>query len=110
MRVRTTARVGDLITVVGMVGRDASGVVVEGVTAQTRRALERIEEALAEHGRDRHALVRLRVYLTEIGDWPAVRDEITSFLGEDWPPAAVVQVQALVEPSMKVELEVDAAA
>jgi enamine deaminase RidA (YjgF/YER057c/UK114 family) len=105
-----TARAGDLITVVGMVGRDAGGAIVEGVVPQTRRALERIEEALAEHGRDRHSLVRLRVYLTDIADWPAVRDEITLFLGEEWPPAAVVQVQALVDPAMKVELEVDAAA
>jgi len=95
----------------GMVGRDRStGEVVAGVVPQTRRSLERVEEALTEHELDRSSLVRLRVYLTNIGDWPAVRDEITAFLGNDWPPALVVAVSALVEPAMKVEIEADAAA
>jgi enamine deaminase RidA (YjgF/YER057c/UK114 family) len=94
----------------GMVGRDASGAVVEGVAAQTRRSLERAEEALREHGCDRKSFLRVRVYLTDIADWPVVRDELTAFLGDEWPPAIVVAVAALVEPSMKVELEVDAAA
>ncbi len=110
MRVRTTARVGDHVIVMGMVGRDAQGVVVSGVAAQTRRSLERVEEALAAYGLDRRALVRLRIYLTDIGDWPVVRDEITAFVGNEWPPAVVVAVSALVEPSMKIEIEADAAA
>jgi enamine deaminase RidA (YjgF/YER057c/UK114 family) len=110
MRVRTTSRVGDLVAVMGMVGRDASGAVVDGVAAQTRRSMERAEEALAQHGLDRSSFVRLRVYLTSIEDWPVVREELSGFLGEEWPPAIVVEVSALVEPEMKVEIEVDAAA
>jgi enamine deaminase RidA (YjgF/YER057c/UK114 family) len=98
------------LLVMGMVGRDRDGQVVSGVGPQTRRALERVEEALRGEGVDRRAVARLRVYLTDIGDWPVARDEITAFVGEDWPPAVVVQVQALVEPSMKVEIEVEATA
>lgn len=110
VRVRATARTGSLVTVMGMVGRDPAGLVLEGVLPQTRRSLERVEEALAEHGLDRSSLIRLRVYLTDIDDWPVVRDEITAFLGDEWPPAAVVAVSALVEPSMRIEIEADAAA
>lgn len=94
----------------GMVGRSPAGEVVDGVVAQTRRSLERLEEALAEHGIERASLVRLRVYLTNMSDWPAVRDEITAFLGDEWPPAVVVGVSALVEASMHIEIEADAAA
>jgi 2-iminobutanoate/2-iminopropanoate deaminase len=107
---RTSARVGDLVLVIGMVGRDRDGRVVDGVAAQTLRALERIEEVLADHGLDRRALVRLRVFLTDIGDWPEVRDVIEEFLGGTWPPAIAMAVSALVEPAMKVELEADASA
>lgn len=110
VRVRAVSRVGDLVLVMGMVGRDADGRVVPGVGPQTRRALERVEEALSGEELDRGAVARLRVYLTDIDDWPVARDEITAFLGEEWPPAVVVQVQALVEPSMKVEIEVEATA
>jgi enamine deaminase RidA (YjgF/YER057c/UK114 family) len=92
-----------------MVGRDESGAVVEGVAAQTRRSLERAEAAVVPHGCDRSSFVRIRVYLTDIADWPVARDEMTAFLGDEWPPAAVVVVGALVEPSMRIELEVDAA-
>lgn len=110
MRVRPSARAGPLVTVMGMVGREPSGEVIGGIVSQTRRSLERVEAALAEHALDRRSLVRLRVYLTDIDDWPVVRDEISAFLGDEWPPAVVVAVSALVEPTMLVEIEVDAAA
>jgi 2-iminobutanoate/2-iminopropanoate deaminase len=109
VHVRTTSRVGSLVAVMGMVGWDANGEVVEGVAAQARCSLERIEEALAEHGLNRAALVRLRVYLTDINDWPTVREEMTRFLGDEWPPTVVVAIAALAKPSMKIEIESDAA-
>ena len=110
MKVRSSTRVGDLILVIGMVGRDGSGMVVDGVRAQTACAFERVRGVLAEYGRDLGAVVRMRIYLTDMADWPAVREEVTAAVGEEWPPAVVVQVAALVEPSMQVELEVDASA
>jgi enamine deaminase RidA (YjgF/YER057c/UK114 family) len=108
--VKPTVRVGDLIVVVGMVGRDEAGGVVEGVVPQTTRALLRVREALQEHGCDLRDICRLRVYVTDIADWPAVADEITRHLGDEWPPAVAMQIVALVDPAMKVEIEVDAAA
>lgn len=110
MNVRQTSRVGELVLVMGMVGRDESGGLVTGVTSQTEHALRRVESALAAHACGLADIVRLRVYLTSIADWPTVCDEISKALGDDWPPTAVVEVTALVDPAMLVELEVDAAA
>lgn len=110
MKVRSSVRIGDLVIVMGMVGRDENGALVEGVVPQTAQAVARIESVLAEHGCDLSSLVRLRVYLTDIKDWPAVSDEISRALGETWPPTIALEVSALVEPSMKVELEADAIA
>lgn len=109
MRVRSSARAGDVLYVAGMTGRDESGAVVAGAAAQARRALERMEVVLAEHGLDRGALVRLRVFITAADDWPAIRDVVSEFTGGEWPPSTVVVVAALVDPSMRVEIESEAA-
>lgn len=109
MKVCPSVRVGDLVFVVGMVGRDSTGALVPGVVAQTRRALERVEEVLSEHDLSLAALVRLRIYLADMGDWPVVRDEITSAIGETWPPAVALEVAGFVDAEIRVELEVDAA-
>jgi enamine deaminase RidA (YjgF/YER057c/UK114 family) len=110
VRVRATARAGNLVTVMGMVGRDVNGALVSGTAAQAHRALERVEEALDEVGLNRASIVRLRLYLVDISEWSTVREEVIQFFGEEWPPTTVVGVSALVEPAMRVEIEADAAA
>jgi enamine deaminase RidA (YjgF/YER057c/UK114 family) len=106
---RNTSRVGDLIFVIGTVGRNADGEVVDGVRAQTRVALERIEQMLAEHAVDRHGIVRLRAFVIDMREWPDAREEIRDFFGGEIPPAIAMSVTGLVEPSVRIELEVDAA-
>jgi enamine deaminase RidA (YjgF/YER057c/UK114 family) len=85
-------------------------VVEGGIRAQTRRSLERIEEVLAEVGRSRKDIVRLRFYLTDMREWPQARDEILAFFGEPIPPATAVGVTQLVEPGMLIEIDAEAAA
>ena len=97
--------------VIGMVGRSPEGPVVEGgIRAQTRRTLERIEEVLAGVGRTRADIVRARFFLTDMRQWPDVRDEVGAFFGEHIPPSTAVGVTQLVEPGMLIEIEVEASA
>jgi enamine deaminase RidA (YjgF/YER057c/UK114 family) len=107
---RMSSRVGDLVLVIGMIGQDEGGRIVDGVTAQTSVALKRVEAVLAEHGTDRTGIVRLRAFVTDIREWPAAREVIREFFDGDAPPATAMAVTGLVEPAVKVELEVDAAA
>lgn len=105
-KIRTAA---GLHFVIGMVGRTPEGPVVPGgIRPQTRRSLERIEEVLAEVGRSRKDIVRLRFYLTDMREWPEARDEILAFFGEPIPPATAVGVTQLVEPGMLIEIDAEA--
>lgn len=105
---RETTRVGDLIFVIGTVGRAADGHVVEGLEEQTRVTLERIEGMLAPHGVDRTGIVRLRAFLLDMREWPQAREIIREFFGGTIPPAIAMSVTGLVEPAVRIELEVDA--
>jgi 2-iminobutanoate/2-iminopropanoate deaminase len=107
----TIRTAGGIHFVIGMVGRTPDGPVIEGgIRAQTRRSLERIEEALATVGRSRADVVRLRFYLTDMRQWTEARDEIRAFFGEPIPPATAVGVTQLVEPGMLIEIDAEASA
>lgn len=108
---RNTSRVGDLICVIGTVGRTPDGSLPEGIRAQTQVALERVEAFLGEHGVDRTGIVRLRAFVIDMREWPAAREVIADFFAPDLiPPAIAMSVTGLVEPAVRIELEVDAAA
>jgi 2-iminobutanoate/2-iminopropanoate deaminase len=107
---RSLARAGDLIFVIGMIGRDHEDRVADGIVAQTRFALERIEALLTEQGVDRKAIVRIRFFLTDIGEWPSARTVIEEFFADDVPPAVALAVVALAQPNMKIEIEAEATA
>jgi enamine deaminase RidA (YjgF/YER057c/UK114 family) len=107
---RNTSRVGDLIFVIGTVGRTPDGELADGVREQTRVALERIEGFLGEHGVDRTGIVRVRAFVIDMREWPAAREVIADFFGGEIPPAIAMSVTALVEPAVRIELEVDATA
>ncbi len=93
--------------VAGTVGRDAKGEYPDDVAAQARNALANIGAALAEAGFAFKDVVRARYYVTEQG-YAAL---ITPVLGEtfgDIRPAATMVILQLIDPRMKVEIEVTA--
>jgi enamine deaminase RidA (YjgF/YER057c/UK114 family) len=74
---------------------------------QARQALRTIEAVLAEAGASLADVVRVRYYLPDPGDWP----KIAAVLGEAFAairPAATALVCGLVDPRMKIEIEVTA--
>lgn len=103
-------RVGDVIHVSGTVALDDHGQLVgEGdAYAQTRRVLEIIGEALERAGAGLEHVVRTRVYVTDITRW----EEIGRAHGESFrdvrPATTMVEVRALIDPRMLVEIEADA--
>ncbi|HEU0235076.1 MAG TPA: Rid family hydrolase [Candidatus Limnocylindrales bacterium] len=76
--------------------------------AQARAALAVIAAALAEAGFGLADVVRVRVFVTDMSRSP----EVLAVLGETFrdvrPAATLVEVSALIEPSLAVEIEVDA--
>jgi len=102
-------RVGDRVLVSGTTATDEDGDVVGGTpAAQTRRALENVERALAEAGASLADVVRTRLYVTDIDGWEAIGEVHGAFFGEARPAATMVEVSALVDPDLCVEVECEA--
>jgi enamine deaminase RidA (YjgF/YER057c/UK114 family) len=99
---------GEWIFVAGTTGFDyARMTIVEDPAEQARRAFRNIEYALTEAGGALADVVRVRYYVPDIDDWPA----IVPVLGEVFGtirPAATALICGLVDPRMKVEIEVTA--
>jgi enamine deaminase RidA (YjgF/YER057c/UK114 family) len=99
---------GEWVFVAGTTGFDyARMTIAADAAAQARQALANIEAALAEAGARLGDIVRVRYYLPDPGDWP----QVASVVGEAFAairPAATALVCGLVDPRMKIEIEVTA--
>lgn len=102
-------RVGDQIYISGTAPVDAQGQVVsaDGYT-QAHRCLEIIQTALQELGTDTHAVVRTRMFVTDITQWQKFSQAHQEFFGANPPVTTMVQVSALIDPAMLIEIEADA--
>ena len=99
---------GDWIFVAGTTGFDyAAGSIDDDVAAQARQAFENIAWALGEAGLGLRDVIRARYYLTQQEDWPAFA-AVLAELFRDIRPAATCVICGLVDPRMKIEIEVTA--
>jgi len=103
-------RAGDHIYVTGTAPvTDAGEVFAPGdARAQAMRCLEIIERALAELGADRTSIVRTRLFVTDISRWAEYGEAHREFFGGHVPTTTMVEVRALIDPEMLIEIEVDA--
>jgi enamine deaminase RidA (YjgF/YER057c/UK114 family) len=103
-------RVGQHVFVGGTTAALEGGGAVGGndVAAQTAEVLRRIEAALSELGAELAHVVRTRIFVTDIDSWEAV-GRVHGEHFESVPPAStMVQVAALIDPVLLVEIEADA--
>jgi enamine deaminase RidA (YjgF/YER057c/UK114 family) len=96
------------VFVAGTTGTDHKTMTVpESVVDQCRLALEIIEKALHEAGSDLAHVVRVTYVLPDRNDfepcWPLLSSAFASN-----PPAAMMIEAGLIDPAMKIEIEVTA--
>lgn len=102
-------RVGNHVAVSGTTAAGTDGPVGGADLAeQTREAIRRIEAALAEAGATLQDVVRTRMFLTDISRWEEAGRAHGEFFGEIRPASTMVEVSALIDPTLLVEVEVDA--
>jgi enamine deaminase RidA (YjgF/YER057c/UK114 family) len=75
---------------------------------QAQQALSNVEEALAKVGARLEDVVRTRMYVTDISQWESVARVHGEVFGAIRPVTAMVEVSALIDPRMMVEIEADA--
>jgi enamine deaminase RidA (YjgF/YER057c/UK114 family) len=99
---------GDWIFVAGTTGFDyARMTIADDPAEQARRAVRNIETALAEAGASLADVVRVKYYVPDATDWPAIVPVLGQVFGAI-RPAATALVCGLVDPRMKIEIEVTA--
>ena len=103
-------RVGPFVHVAGTTASDSSGEVVgEGdLYEQTRFTLAKIERALREAGAEMRHVVRTRMFVTDIARWEEAGRAHGEVFGSIRPAATMVEVRALIDPRMLVDVEADA--
>lgn len=103
-------RIGSHIAVSGTapVGDDGEVVSPGDAYQQARRCIEIIENALREAGAGLGDVVRTRMFVTDISEWPAVAKAHQEAFGSVHPATTMVEVSQLIDPAMLVEIEADA--
>jgi enamine deaminase RidA (YjgF/YER057c/UK114 family) len=102
--------VGDQVFVAGTTAVDETGAIVGDGSPyeQAKFIYQKIDRALREAGSSLRDVVRVRTFVVDITRWEDVARAQGEVFAEIRPAATLVQVSALVDPKLLVEIEVDA--
>ena len=103
-------KVGNMVWVSGTTATDGKGGIVGrgDAYAQAKQAIANIERALAQAGARLSDVVRTRIYVTDAEHWEAVGRAHGEAFGAIRPASTMVEVSALIDPDLLVEIEAEA--
>jgi len=98
---------GGLLFVSGIVPVDGDGQLVGGddVVAQARQVFANMDETLRTAGCSFADVVKVTVFLTDVGDRPLINPVRQEVFGASRPASTLVEVSALVIPGARIEVE-----
>lgn len=86
-----------------------TGVLAEGIEAQTEQVLKNLGAVLAADGLTYKDVIKTTVFLNDVNDFATVNEIYAKFFNEEAPARSCVEVAALPKGAL-VEIEVIAAA
>jgi enamine deaminase RidA (YjgF/YER057c/UK114 family) len=103
-------RVGNRIYMTGTTATDEQGniVGVDDAYQQAVQCIRNIERALKQAGATLANVVRTRMFVTDIRRWQEYGRAHREFFGGIRPCATMVEVSALIDPEMLIEIEIEA--
>ncbi|MEO0895913.1 MAG: Rid family detoxifying hydrolase [Bacteroidota bacterium] len=99
-------KVGQTLYLSGKIGKKAgeNTVVEGGIQAETKQVMDNIKEVLQRHGADMDDIVKVTVFLADIGEWAAMNEVYTTYFPTHRPARSAVGVNGLAR-NAKVEIE-----
>ncbi len=103
-------KVGNRIYVSGTTALGENGEIVGGDDGyeQARQCIRNIEQALQRLGAGLEHVVRTRMFVTDISRWEEYGRAHGEFFRDVMPATTLVEVSALIDPRMLIEIEADA--
>ena len=103
-------KVGNRIYVTGTTAIDDEGelVAIGDAYGQAKQCLANIEKALKRLGAGIEHVVRTRMFVTDISRWEQYGRAHGEVFGGIMPATSMVEVSALIDPRMLIEIEADA--
>jgi 2-iminobutanoate/2-iminopropanoate deaminase len=98
-------RAGNQIFLSGAVGIAADGSIPEGTVEQFRLAMRSLDNCLRHAGGLPQHVVKVNIYMTRIGERGQINPLRQDYFGEHRPASTLVEVSALVDPRLSVEIE-----
>jgi 2-iminobutanoate/2-iminopropanoate deaminase len=95
--------VGNTLYLAGQQGTDATGKLEEGISEQTRAALETIRKVVTRAGFSLKDVVTVNVYLSDVHDFGAMNKVYATFFPDPKPTRTTIQAAALVNGA-KIEI------
>ncbi len=103
-------RVGDHVFVSGTTATDENGALVAPGDAygQAVQVLENLKRALEKAGASMGDVVRTRMFVTDISQWQEYGRAHGEYFRDIRPVTSMLEVKALIDPAMMIEIEADA--
>lgn len=103
-------KVGNRIYVTGTTATNEAGEIVgeDNAYEQGRQCIRNIEKALRRLGATLEHVVRTRMFVTDISRWEEYGRAHGEFFRDVMPATTMVEVSALIDPRMLIEIEADA--
>jgi len=102
-------RIGNIVEVAGTTSMNGETLIGAGDPyAQTVFILQKIEAALIEAGASLSDVIRTKMYVTDISQWEEIGRAHGEFFKKIKPAATMVEVSALINPELLIEIEVSA--
>ncbi|MFT6009750.1 MAG: 2-iminobutanoate/2-iminopropanoate deaminase [Parasphingorhabdus sp.] len=105
-------QVGDLLFLSGQAAIDEQGQVVGAADfdAQLLQVFTNIDRVLHAAGSSRDQIVKVTIYLTDMGNFPKIVQARKVYFEHPYPADTIVEVKALALPDLMVEIDVIAVA